>query len=248
MTYKYMQVLSTPAISTGSIILNNFQEYINVEFFNAPDAFIIDEETVFASGSFVPVEVRINRGINIYTGDKLGDDFKKVIFKDLVHATRMGMKYKFENNDWLTTNTEILKNFAASCTIRRCNNVLRWTDPIGNIQQEPCVIDYMIKRPVDQVGTSDLVQANGFIEVLCQLNEWTRTIQDGQRFLFGNVDRWVCYKALGGGIKNYMNLETYDNDSAHLLTMNVVISQVNESTDDLTLGIADRFKTEVIWK
>jgi len=243
-----MQVLSTPAISTGSIILNNFQEYINVEFFNAPDAFIIDEETVFASGSFVPVEVRINRGINIYTGDKLGDDFKKVIFKDLVHATRMGMKYKFENNDWLTTNTEILKNFAASCTIRRCNNVLRWTDPIGNIQQEPCVIDYMIKRPVDQVGTSDLVQANGFIEVLCQLNEWTRTIQDGQRFLFGNVDRWVCYKALGGGIKNYMNLETYDNDSAHLLTMNVVISQVNESTDDLTLGIADRFKTEVIWK
>ena len=248
MTYKYMQVLSTPAISTGSIILNNFQEYINVEFFNAPDAFIIDEETVFASGSFVPVEVRINRGINIYTGDKLGDDFKKVIFKDLVHATRMGMKYKFENNDWLTTNTEILKNFAASCTIRRCNNVLRWTDPIGNIQQEPCVIDYMIKRPVDQVGTSDLVQANGFIEVLCQLNEWTRTIQDGQRFLFGNVDRWVCYKALGGGIKNYMNLETYNNDSAHLLTMNVVISQVNESTDDLTLGIADRFKTEVIWK
>ena len=243
-----MQVLSTPAISTGSIILNNFQEYINVEFFNAPDAFIIDEETVFASGSFVPVEVRINRGINIYTGDKLGDDFKKVIFKDLVHATRMGMKYKFENNDWLTTNTEILKNFAASCTIRRCNNVLRWTDPIGNIQQEPCVIDYMIKRPVDQVGTSDLVQANGFIEVLCQLNEWTRTIQDGQRFLFGNVDRWVCYKALGGGIKNYMNLETYDNDSAHLLTMNVVISQVNESTDDLTLGIADRFKTEAIWK
>jgi len=248
MTYKYMNVLSTPPISTASIILNEFQAFIDSEFYNAPDAFVIDEETIFASGSFVPVEVRINRGINIYTGDKGGDDFKTVIFKDLAHATGMGMKYRFQNNDWLVTNTEILKNFAASCTIRRCNNVLRWTDPIGNIQQEPCVIDYMIKRPVDQVGTSDLVQANGFIEVLCQLNEWTRTIQDGQRFLFGNTDRWVCYKALGGGIKNFMNLETYNNDSAHLLTMNVVISQVNETTDDLTLGIADRFKTEAIWK
>jgi len=248
MTYKYMQVLSTPFVSTGCTILNGFQAYVDDQFFNAPDAFVIDEETVFASGSFVPVEVRINRAINIYIGDKAGDDFKSVIFKDLAHATHMGMKYRFENNDWLTTNTEILKNFAASCTIRRCNNVLRWTDPIGNIQQEPCVIGYMIKRPVDQVSSIDLVQPNGFIEVVCQLNDWTRTIQDGQRFLFGNIDRWVCYKSLGGGIKNFMNLETYNNDSAHLLTMNVVISQVNETTDDLTLGIADRFKTEAIWK
>jgi hypothetical protein len=247
MTYKYMQVLSTPPISTGCTIINGFQAYIDDQFYNAPDSYVIGEEAVFSSGSFINVEVRINRAINIYTGDKLGDDFKTVIFKDIAHATGIGMKYRFDNNDWIVSNTEILKNFAASCTIRRCNNVLRWTDPIGNIQQEPCVIDYMIKRPVDQVGTSDLVQANGFIEILCQLNEGTRTIQDGQRFLFGNVDRWVCYKALGGGIKNYMNLETYNNDSTHLLTMNVVISQVNPDTDDLTLGIADRYKIETPW-
>jgi hypothetical protein len=247
MSYKYMSVLSNPPISTGSIILNEYQEFVNFQFFNAPDAFTISEEQVFGSGSFVNVEVRVNRGISIYSGDKLGDDYKELIFKDISHSTAIGIKYIFDSNTWLTTNTEIIKNFTASCTIRRCNNVLRWTDPLGNIYQEPCVIDYMLKRPVDQVGTSDLTQPNGFVEILCQLNTWTKTIQDGQRFLLGNTDRWACYKVFGGGIKNFMNLETYNNDSAHLLTMNVAISQVNPDTDDLVLGIADKFKVETPW-
>ena len=34
--------------------------------------------------------------------------------------------YFFDENWWVTINSEIIKNLAATATVRRCNNVLRW--------------------------------------------------------------------------------------------------------------------------
>ena len=123
--YKYF-TSSSPVYfsSTGSTILNEFQEFLNVEFFNAPDAFVIQEETVIGSGSYANVDVRVNTVIDSATGKNLGDDWKKLIFKDLAHSVSMGVKFYFDSNYWVTVNTERLKNFAASCTVRRCNNTL----------------------------------------------------------------------------------------------------------------------------
>jgi hypothetical protein len=240
LSYRYFEnTLSSD--TTGSAIIKGFQAMINAEFYNSPTAFIVQEEEVFASGSYIDVDVRINRGINTYTGEKLGDDYKLLIFRDLDHSTHIGMLYYFDSNYWLVQNTEIIKNIATSATVRRCNNVLRWFDQEGNYYSEPCVIDYPLKRPVDSVGTQNLSTPNGFIQLMCQLNTRTKNIHPNQRFLFGNSTNWTCLRIFGVGVKNFMNLETYDNDSAKLLYLEAGTYFVDESSDDLINGIADRY-------
>ena len=241
MAYKYLN--NSPAfISSGCTMRNEFGALMEREFENATDYYTIKEETYFASGAYQDVNVRVNRGINVYTGEKLGDDFKLILFKELDHSIDFGRFYYFDSNYWITYNTEKIKNLASSCTVRRCNNVLRWYGTDGVYHEEYCVMDYQIKRPVDSVGTTNPVTPGGFIHIYTQLNSDTKTIRDGQRFLFGNTGHWTAYKVFGAGVKNFHNLTTSDNDSAKLLTLEVGTSYVNEDTDDILLGIADKYK------
>jgi hypothetical protein len=80
------------------------------------------------------------------------------------------------------------------------------------------------------------------MEIYSQLNNKTRTIKPNQRFILGNSDNYSGIYVFGFGLRNYMNLETFDNDSAQLLTLNVGVSYVNPDTDDLVLGVANRYK------
>jgi hypothetical protein len=242
MAYKYFTSSSPIRFqSTGCYILNEFQEYVNTQFYNAPDAFVIQEEYPAASGSYINIDVRINRGISTYTGAKLGDDFKNIMFKDLAHATAVGVKYLFDNNYWLVINSEIIKNFAAGCTIRRCNNVLRWKDNNGVLYSEPCVIDYEISRPRDEMRINNPVMPAGYMKIYAQLNNKTKKIRGNQRFLFGPVENRICMKVFGDGVRNFLNQQTLDDSSPSLLELQVGGNYVNANTDDITLGIADAY-------
>lgn len=240
MPYKYKTL--TPITSSGSILKNEFQALVNAYFEVAPDYYTVREESTFGSRSYSDVDVRITKAINVYTGLKLGDDFKTLIFKDLSHAVNIGMKYFFDNNYFIVINTEIYKSLAQSCIIRRCNNVLRWMDFDGNYYEEPCIIDYPIKRPTDSIGTINPVTPNGFIEIYAQLNEFSKLITPNQRFLFGNSSNWTAFKVYGSGLKNFENLMTMDNDSAQLLKLEAGVDYENSDDDDLVNGIADRYK------
>ena len=244
MPYKYFTCASPIAFdSTGSQILNEFQVNVDAEFALAPSYYIISEESPFASGSYVDVGVRVNDAVSSITGLKLGEDFKKVVFQRTDHTTGIGYKYYFDDNYFLAANTEITKSFVSSITARRCNNVLRWTDNDGNELSSHAIIDYQIKRPTDSVGRVDPVTGEGFIAVYTQLNDDTKTIKAGQRFLFGNSENWQAYSIYGNGIRSFLNQETDDNDSCKLLELYMGADVVNEDTDDITNGIADAYKS-----
>lgn len=242
MTFKYYPLANSPPSSASSTMVSQFQALLNEQFAIASDFYTIKEESSFASGSYVNVEARINRGINVYSGEKLGDDWKLILFKELNHSVDMGRLYYFDNNYWLTYNTEKLKNLACSVMVRRCNNVMRWYDTNGVYHEEYCIIDYQIKRPVDSVGTVNPVTPGGFLHLYTQLNSDTKLIKDGQRFLFGNSEHWTCYKVFGAGVESFHNITTTNNDSAKFLSLEVGTSYVNEDTDDIILGIADKYK------
>jgi len=243
MPYKYFTCASPIAFdSTGSQILNEFQTNVDAEFALAPSYYVISEESPFASGSYVDVGVRINDAVSSITGIKLGEDFKKVVFQKTTHTTGIGYKYYFDSNYFLATNTEITKSFVSSITARRCNNVLRWTDSDGNELSSHAIIDYSIKRPTDSVGRVDPVTGEGFIAVYTQLNDNTKTIKPGQRFLFGNSENWQAFSIYGNGIKSFLNQSTEDNDSCKLLEIYMGADVVNSSTDDVVNGIADKYK------
>jgi len=216
-----------------------FQENLT-DLFSASSTWqTIEEEVPFGSGEFQEVNVRVNRAIQSSTADKKGDDWKLILFEDLNHATGLGYRYRFSDNDWIVINSEIVLNLAASATVRRCNNVLRWIDTNGAYYEVPCVIDMPIEQTRDYTAvTSAIVTPMGVIQVTCQHNSSSNKIKPNQRFLFGNAGNWTAWKVSGGGIQNYNNTKTADNTSAGFIVLSMERNYDNVDSDDLTNGVA----------
>jgi len=242
MTLKYYNISPSPPSSASSIMVNQFQALLSEQFNISTDVFDVLEEIPFASGSYINSHVRITSVIDPLTQEKLGDDYKRILFPDINHSISTGEKFYFNNNTWIVINAENIKSLTASATVRRCNNVLRWMTTSGSIMEEPCSIEYSYKNPKDVSSSNALIMPGAYIRIYVQLNSKTRIIKDNQRFLFGNTGNWDCLRVFGGGVGNFQNLITTNNDSAQLLTLEVGTGFVNNDTDDIINGIADRYK------
>ena len=239
--YKYLPILSDMFPSPTVTINQDIIAGINDGFYEGYDWYQIQEETTRGLGICDKnVDVRINHVVNTDIGTSKGDDFKKVSFNGY-HSIQMGNLYYFSNNYWVVVNLEAIKSPTSTCTIRRCNNMIKWMNPdTGAIYSYPCAIDYEIARAKDNVSSSaGLVLLEGLIHVYLQLNAVSSTIQPNQRFLFGNTGLWTAYKVAGGGINNYQNVNTVDNTSYGLLTLIMNAAEKDLDNDDLTNGIAN---------
>jgi hypothetical protein len=246
MPYKYLDAsLSIHPTSMKEEFIGYLQQKLDEDFYNSTDSFTIQEEYPYASGTLRNVDVRINHVINTATGLNQGDDWKKLLFKDLDHPTKVGDLYYFDNNYWLCINAEAIKSLTSTCIIRRCSNTLRWIDEDGGIQIIPCILNYKINENRDySTAGSSLVNPSGILEdVLTQFNPVSNLIRPNQRFLIGNPGNWACYKVPGGGINNFNNLSTMDNMSAGLLRITVNMNYINYDSDDLVNGIADALQS-----
>ena len=223
-----------------------FQQTLNSQFYNSSDWWTIQEETDIDSKEYADLDVRINHVVDTETGVDLGDDWKHLLFKEITHELALGKHYKFDDNIWLTINTEYIKNLAASCVVRRCNNTLRWIDePTGEYYEEPCCIKYELKEPRDySTGGSPFETPGGFMHMWTQFNDRTNKIRQNQRFLFGNPGHWTCFKVIGSGLNDFRNDITENNISARLLVLDLTADFVNDELDDITNGIA-RVNTNV---
>ena len=239
MTYKYLQASPTYGKTQKEIYVDLFQETLNQQFTNASDIWTIQEETSFGSQEYQDVDVRIvTHVISSATGKPLGDDYKQILFSDLAHSVGLGFMYQFSDNYWLAVNPERIKNLASSIYVKRCNNTLRWIGTDGAYYSEPCNIDYEILRNVNNESPASLaVIPSGRVEVICQYNDRTNLIRPNQRFLFGNDNNWTAYKVSGGGINNYQNTETLDNETVGFIRLTMEVNYISDN-DDLTNGIA----------
>jgi hypothetical protein len=242
--YVYKFIPASAAITNKSPkqqYIDQFQQTLNEQFYNSSDWWTIEEETAVGSQEYQNIDVRIESVINAETGLKLGDDWKTVLFKEINHDAQLGKHYIFDNNTWLIINTELIKNLAGTATIRRCNNTLRWIDePTGIYYEEPCCIEYMVKEPRNYAtGGSPFITPGGFLKIEMQFNERSNKIKQNQRFLFGNVGHWTCYKIIGTGINDFRNITTYDNTTARILSLDLVADFINPDLDDVVKGIAD---------
>lgn len=256
MAYKHMNsYLNITPESLKDQYVENFRELMNDQFLNASDIWTIEEEYPFASGLWREQVVRINHVIDSDTGEKRGDDYKKILFKELDHPTQPGWQYRFNDNIWLSYNTEAIKSLTSDALVARCNNTLRWIDEDGSLNEVPCVITEIIKQTRDySTAGSSLVIPAGFFEIQCQFNPKSNKIKANQRFLLGNAGfpennsnnnnhHWFCFRVHGAGVQNYKNLKTFDNYSAGIIRIIVGANFVNEQTDDLIRGIADFYKS-----
>lgn len=249
MAYKFytihMNELSNPPKTDYH---EEMQAIVNDQFYNSSDWYTIQEETSFSSGVYSDLDVRINAVVNTTTGANQGDDWRKLVFKDISKSVRIGAFFVFDNNTWVTINTEVLSNLTSTCTVRRCNNTLRWYDANTVKQSFPCVLDYGITENRDySTGGSKLVNPSGLLQVTTQLNAVTNLIVPNDRFLFGNPSNWTTYKVQGGGIHNFNNPETETFSVTGLLKLTTSVVQLNTDTDDTTLGYPDASGTFADW-
>jgi len=247
MPFNYLDAsLTVTSINPNQVqmkqdMVNSLQQIVNDEFLNAPDVWTIQEETAFASKVYQDVVIRlVSRVVTNDSGNKIDEDYKKILFQDFTHSTGIGRMYQFNSNYWIVINTDRTKSLIASAIIKRMNNTLRWVDLQGAYHSIPCGIDYLINenRDYSTAGTS-LVMPAAQLEIICQFNDETNLIRPNQRFLFGNPGNWYAYKTLGGGINNFNNLNTLDNMSTGLMRLSVGANYDNIDNDDFALGVAD---------
>jgi hypothetical protein len=241
--YPYFRSGSTITLRTPKQQwLDGHTALMNERFELAPNVHTIQLEHPFASETYINCTVRIDTAIDNLTGQKVGDDYKLLLFSSPESAVEDGTKFYFDDNYWLVVNTNKIKSLVGSCVVRRCNNVLRWTNhSTGESLSEHCVIDYQIRTP-DNKSRTDPLLPDGTIRIFGQLNEKTRKINENQRFLLGSPDNWVVYRIYGGGVNIFLNNSTDDGYSARVFEYALGKDFINENTDNLDLGIADYYK------
>lgn len=191
----------------------------------------IEEEISFGTLKFQPIRARVTTIIDVKTGQRNGDNFRKIIFYDYTHRPVAGTRYRFDDNIWIVFATKNLKVSSSSVYVYRCNNTLNTQDKYGNIHREPCYMDYKLNET--QLGQEDMMEVpNGRLNLICQVNQWTKDWDVGKRFILGKDVYKIRYRA------KYERNKTFEEDSVTVAQfyVNYDNKQVNDNFD---LQIAD---------
>lgn len=208
------------------------QELANKRFNNASTFWEdIEEENEFGTQQYHTIAARITSLVDAHTGQRVNDDFKKIIFPDLSYKPDLGSRYKFDNNVWIVFSTGNIRSATSAAYLRRCNNTINMEDKYGNIQREPCYIDY--KTTENQLDNGEVIAVpSGRIQVYCQKNSYTDNININDRFIFGKYVYKVRY------ISEYDRTNTFDNTSRKLINFYADFDNIS-SCDNFELGVAD---------
>ncbi len=237
MAYKFYPA-SSPIIDTPhDTFVGDLQAKINADWECASDIFTIQEELTVGQMDWQDVQVRIGHIIQPNTNEKLGDDWRNIIFKDMDHSYGLGKRYKFDNNVWLTVNSDFHRYPTASTIIRRCNNTLNFYYQ-GKLITEPCIIDYKPYRQTLDYNKVVTIQ-EGRIYVIAQANDYINTISENQRFLFNQRAYKIVF------VQNYLQNNTFDQSSVPIISFYMDINQVNPMIDDVANNIANGLNQNV---
>ena len=150
-----------------------------------------------AKPSYKDVEVRITSAYD-EIGNKLSNDYKNIIFKDVQHKQLLGRKYLFNVDDftsdnlqekctWLDFNFDTIK-ISSNSIIRRCNCQLGMLVKNNTIEwYEPAVLDYNPQYTISYFN--DVVNTpKSETYAYVQFNEYTKNIKMSDRFILGALD------------------------------------------------------------
>ena len=163
------------------------QAFITQEWENTSARYIIKEQSDFGSEVYNDIEVWIDYVVGLGSrGATNGDDFRQILFESITHEVKRGLYYQFDDNYWITYFTDNYSSLTKDVGVRRCNNVMRIIDPEnGSIFSAPCVIDYDMASPSQQISRY-VITPNNHATVMVQGNEDTlRLFKLNTRYIFG---------------------------------------------------------------
>ena len=219
--------------SVSDNLKQTLQYKINDEFQFASDVFKIQEEKTPGLLDWQDLEVRILHVLaDKNTSDKKNDDWRQIIFKDISHYYALGIRYQFDNNTWITVQSDIYHYPTASAIVRRCDSTLKWYDSNHTLIEEPVMIDYDMQLTKFLFGT-EIILPQSHIKIYAQYNSNTQKIGIDQRFVLGSQLYKIDY------INDFIRKNTYDKNSVPLIYFTAYLDQKNLAVDDMVNQIAN---------
>lgn len=208
------------------------QEAINGLFDCTSAKYTIQEQDGIGKKTFHEVEAWLDYIVGTTSsGVKNGQDFTQLMFRDIDHFVVQGLYYIFDGNYHIGYFYNKYDGLEKALAVRRCNNFMRIVDPEnGSIFSIPCVIDYDMASPSQQVS-SYIITPNNHAVVMVQGNEDTRRLfKLNKRFMFNGRP----FKLLA-----YQNTLNYDLNHQHptLLWLDLYLDEIHDK-DDIENNIA----------
>lgn len=224
--------------------LRELQEKVWADWEYRPNRVDVEQEKTIGADDYFPLEVVI-QNIRNDKGEKVSDDYKKLVFRDIHYHVRLGTKFRFsfafdleepneDKNVWLVTNRDSTTP-TASVVITRCNGTLGsiYIDANGksHYHYEPCIFTTDLKS-VNFYYSNKIVTQESRFAIVVQHNQYTRDYFVNQRFIIG-YDKVYKVKALD----KFNALSTYNPEDVDTVVLYVEIDE-QKAQDDFVNRIA----------
>lgn len=167
------------------------------------------------------------------TSAKNVDDIKIILFQEpSIDYFPVGAKVQTMGSTWICVNPSNISSVHGTATVQRCNAAYSLYDYYGNIVTEPIIVEKLVMSSNDISNPQNLVLMEGYFNVICQLNKYTRELGQNQRIILGSKAYYIT------GFTDFIQEFTGDYDSVHLLRFTIRIEEPTVA-DDLINHIAN---------
>ena len=232
----YNLISQTPSnLTKDNYYLHTLQDKIDADWEYRPNKVDVEQEQTIGANDYTPLEVVIQT-VRTDKGEKLSDNIRRLVFRDIKHKVPIGTKFRFsynfdldepnEDKDvWLTTNKNSTDP-TGQAVITRCNGTIAstYTDESGvkQIHYEEVYSSTNLSSTAPNFNAA-IVTAKSDITILAQHNKYTKNYYVNQRFIVGYNQ---VYKV--AAIQNMDSLHTYKADGAGLTILYVNLDQISE--------------------
>lgn len=234
MSLPYFETgLSSGYLQSPNDFFRDLQQAAIDNLFDCTSAkYTVQEQDAIGSSTYHDIDVWLDYIVGTTSsGVKQGADFTQLMFRDIEHPVVQGLYYIFDNNYHISYFYNKYDGLEKALAVRRCNNAMRIVDPEnGSIFSIPCVIDYDMTSPSQQVS-SYVITPNNHATVMVQGNTDTlRLFKLNTRYMFNGRP----FKLLA-----YQNAIYYDltNQTPTLLYLDLYLDELHDK-DDMENGLA----------
>ena len=234
-----------PNMTLDNFYLRNLQDKINDEWDYRSNRVDVEQEKTIGKEDFFSLEVVI-QSVRNDKGDKVSDDVRRLVFRDIKHDVRLGTKFRFsynfdleepneDKNIWLSTNKDSASP-TAQVVVTRCNMTLGsiFTDENGETQYhyEPVIVTTDLSM-VNFYYNDVIITPQAQVMIIAQHNEFTKKYFLNQRFVVG-YDK--VYKVKG--VNKFNSLKTYNPQDIGTILLYVELDEIS---------VKDNFETRIAY-
>ena len=234
MSLPYFEnALSGGYLQTPNDYFRDLQQAAIDNLFDCTSArYTVKEQDAIGDSTYHDIDVWLDYIVGTTSsGVKQGADFTQLMFRDIEHPVFQGLYYIFDNNYHISYFYNRYDGLEKALAVRRCNNAMRIVDPEnGSIFSIPCVIDYDMTSPSQQVS-SYIITPNNHAVVMVQGNKDTlRLFKLNTRYIFnGRPFKLLAYQ-------NAL-LQDLSNQNPTLLYLDLYLDEIHDK-DDIENGLA----------